>query len=119
MCVCPHGAGIAAGLVGTAAVIGVALSGGRATSMLQIIPVVNPAMLSHYNTWVPYSEPENVGTYQYQAVEEPMGAMGTNTAFMGTHDGLCAPVCGPASRRARRAPRAGRRTRAAARPFFC
>jgi len=55
--------------------------------MLQIIPVVNPAMLSHYNTWVPYSEPENVGTYQYQAVEEPMGAMGTNTAFMGTHDG--------------------------------
>jgi hypothetical protein len=80
-------AGIAVGLVGAAAVIGVALSGGRATSMIQIIPVVNPAMLGHYNTWVPYSEPENVGTYEYQSVAEPMGAMGTNTAFMGTHDG--------------------------------
>jgi hypothetical protein len=84
-------AGIAVGLVGAAAVIGVALSGGRATSMIQIIPVVNPAMLGHYNTWVPYSEPENVGTYEYQSVAEPMGAMGTNTAFMGTHDGVCFP----------------------------
>jgi len=37
---------------------------------------------------VAYSEPENVGAYEYQSVAEPMGAMGTNTAFMGTHDGV-------------------------------
>jgi len=81
-------AGIALGLVGTAAVIGVTLSSGRATSMLQVIPVMGGnSMLSHYNTWVPYAEPENVGMYQYQAAAEPMGQMGTNTAFIGTHDG--------------------------------
>ena len=77
------------GLVGTAAVIGVTLSSGRATSMLQIIPVMGGnGMLSHYSTWVPYAEPENVGMYQYQAAAEPMGQMGTNTAFIGTHDGM-------------------------------
>ena len=88
----PWRIGLALGLVGTAAVIGVALSGGRATSMLQIIPVMRSPLLSHYNTWVPYSEPENVGMYQYQASAEPMGQMGTNTAFMGTHDGAVPAV---------------------------
>ena len=29
-----------------------------------------------------------MGAYEYQSVAEPMGAMGTNTAFMGTHDGV-------------------------------
>jgi len=81
-------AGIAAGLVGTAAVVGVALNGRPGgSSMLQVIPVAGSNMLGHYNTFVPYSEPENVGMYEYQATMEPMSQMGTNTAFLGSHDG--------------------------------
>ena len=79
-------AGIAAGLVGTAAVIGVAMHNRPSgSSMLQIIPA---NMLGHYNTWVPYDEPENMGVYEYQAKMDPAsGWMGTNTAFIGSHDG--------------------------------
>lgn len=83
-------AGIAAGLVGTAAVIGVAMHNRPSgSSMLQIIPVMGGGkMLGHYNTYVPYDEPENMGMYEYQAKMDPAsGWMGTNTAFIGSHDG--------------------------------
>ena len=69
--------------------IGVVLnSRPSATSMLQIMPVMSGKMLGHYNTFVPYDEPQNVGMYEYQATMDPMSQMGTNTAFIGSHDGL-------------------------------
>ena len=84
----PLVAGLAVGLTASAAVIGVTLNARQTpASMLQIIPVMN-GQLAHYNTFVPYDEPENVGMYEYQAHMEPMSQMGTNTAFLGSHDGL-------------------------------
>jgi hypothetical protein len=56
-------------------------------SKLQIIPVMSPMALGQYKTWVPYNEPATLGMYEYQATADPMNAMGTNTAFLGSHDG--------------------------------
>ena len=77
-------AGLAAGTVMAAAIVGMLNARAGPHSTLQIIPVMDSPMLGDWNGHEGWGESVD---YQRQEEPRPFGTMGTNTAFLGSHDG--------------------------------
>ena len=77
-------AGLAAGTVMATAIVGMLNARAGPHSTLQIIPVMDSPMLGDWNGHEGWGESVD---YQRQEEPRPFGTMGTNTAFLGSHDG--------------------------------